>query len=97
MIADSGRGKRMDRRVRMGRWKEAVSSVQRARKKMYCSRIGWEARRLDDCTSVFMVKSEAFQFEVPFVPFGLGGNGGGGDVGRGGADGVAFSMRAQVR
>lgn len=81
----------------MGRWKEAVSSVQRARKKMYWSRIGWEARRLDDCTSVLMVKSEAFQLVVPFAPFRLGGNGGGGDVGRGGDDGVAFSMRAQVK
>ena len=97
MIADSGRGKRMERSVRMGRWKEAVSSVQRARKKMYCSKIGWEAKRLDDWTSVLMAKSEAFQLEDPLVPFGLGGNGGGGEVGRGVDDGVAFSIRAQVR
>ena len=44
-----------------------------------------------------MVKSEAFQVDVPFVPFRPGGNGGGRDVGSGGEDVVAFSMRAQVR
>ena len=76
MSDEIGRGKRMDSSVRMGRWKEPVSSVHRARKKMYWSKMGWDARRLGDSTSVLMVKSEAFQLDVPFVPFGLGGNGG---------------------
>ena len=50
-----------------------------------------------DKVDVLSLKSVAFQFEVPFVEFGPGGNGGGGDVGSGGDDGVAFSIRAQVR
>ena len=92
---DSGRGKRRDTRVRIGRWKETVSSVQRARKKMYCSKIGWVARKLG------VVPAVADEFRPDAVPLarllGLGGNGGGGESGRAGEDGVAFSMRAQVR
>lgn len=86
----------------MGRWKDTVSSVQRARKKKYCSKIGWVARKLGDCTSVLEVRSELFELNaVPFVMFFMlddnGGRGGGGESGRAVDDGVAFSMRAHVR
>lgn len=69
-------------------WKDAVSIAQRARKKMYCSKMGWEARRFDGL-------SVPVDGAVAFV--GLDGNGGGGVNGRAGDDGVAFSMRAHVR
>ena len=83
----------------MGRWNDTVSSVQRARKKMYCSKMGWEARKLDDCDPAFCDQSDPLRLDaVPLVKlFGLGGNGGGGESGSDGEDGVAFSMHAQVR
>lgn len=66
---------------------------------MYCSNIGCEARKLDGCEPVFRVQSDPFRLDaVPSVKlFGLGGNGGGGESGSAGEDGVAFSMRAQVK
>lgn len=77
--------------VRMGRWNDAVSIAQRARKKRYCSRMGWDARALDGLSVpvaapvcvVALVRAE--------------GKGGGGVNGRAGDEGVAFSMRAHVR
>jgi hypothetical protein len=74
----------------MGMWKEAVSMPQRARKKRYCSRIGWDA-------SVFDGLSMSFGAPACVVALGLEGNGGGGVNGRAGEDGVAFSMRAHVK
>ena len=87
----------MERSIRIGRWKEAVSSVQRTRKKIYCSKIGCAASRLEDWAEVLRVMDVEFQGVLVLVPLSAGGNGGGGDVGSGGEDGVAFSIRAQVR
>lgn len=85
------------RRARIGRWKEAVSIAQRARKKRYCRRMGWVERR-------FVGRVEVVGFEddkvalLALVVVRLDGKGGGGVRGRAGEDeGVAFSMRAQVR
>ena len=85
------------RSVRIGRWKDAVSIVQRARKKRYCRRMGWVERR-------FVGRVEVVGFEddkvalLALVVVRLDGKGGGGVRGRAGEDeGVAFSMRAQVR
>ena len=65
--------------------------AQRARKKRYCSRMGWDASVLDGL-------SEPFGDPACVVAFvRLGGKGGGGVNGRAGDDGVAFSMRAHVR
>ena len=86
-------------RVRIGRWKERVSRKQRARKKRYWSRMGWVARKLGSVAGLFSDEGE-----VPFVLLvfvdrllGKGGSGGGGDSGRDGEEGVAFSIRAQVK
>lgn len=81
-----------DRTQRIGRWKEAVSRVQRKRKKRYCRRIGCVARKLE--------WSESWSGRlVVLEPEGKGGSGGGGggERGRDGEVGVAFSIRAQVR
>lgn len=66
---------------------------------MYWRRIGWAARKLEDWVEVLSVTFVEFQVValVELVPLRLGGKGGGGDVGRGGEDGVAFSIRAHVR
>jgi hypothetical protein len=86
------------RRARIGRWKEAVSIAQRARKKRYCRRMGWVERRL---VGRFSVEGDAVDDRVllmlALVAVRLDGNGGGGVRGRAGDEGVAFSMRAQVR
>ena len=99
MIDEIGRGNRTESRVRIGRWKETVSSVQSARKKRYCSNIGWEARKLGDGEAESKTVWEVFRAEVVVLVrlFGLGGNGGGGESGSAGEDGVAFSIRAHVR
>jgi len=72
-------------------WKEAVSIAQRARKKRYWSRMGWDASVFDGLS----VPLDAPVCVVALV--GLEGKGGGGVNGRAGDDGVAFSMRAHVR
>ena len=77
----------------MGRWKEAVSIAQRARKKRYWIRIGWVERmfvgRVEGGVEVVVV------VVVVLDVVRLDGKGG---RGRAGVDeGVAFSMRAQVR
>ena len=52
----------------MRRWKEAVSSVHRARKKRYWRRIGWVARKLGVWMSVIGVVSVVLELEaVPFM------------------------------
>lgn len=79
----------------MGRWKEAVSSVQRSRKNRYWMRIGWEARKLAS-DAVPLVWDPVSLAEFDRLD-GKGGKGGGGDNGNDGEDGVAFSIRAQVR
>jgi hypothetical protein len=79
------------RSVRMGRWKEAVSIAQRARKKRYCRRIGWEASAFEGLSVLF----GAPDWEVALVRPDV--KGGGGVSGRAGDEGVAFSMRAHVR
>ena len=92
----------MDSRVRIGRWKETVSSVQRARKKKYCSRIGWVASHVCPRASAVWRESVALKTDaVPLVRLSMldekEGDGGGGIGGSAGEDGVAFSIRAQVR
>lgn len=77
--------------VRMGRWKEAVSIAQRARKKRYCSRMGWEASAFDGLSVLFGTPAWAVMLVRPEV------KGGGGVNGRAGDEGVAFSIRAHVR
>lgn len=82
-----------ERRVRMGRWKARVSAVQRRRKKRYCRRTGWVARKFVMPTLLLPdeVKDEFEDVvELSRVP-GIGGKGGSG------RPGVAFSMRAHVR
>ncbi len=82
-----------ERRVRMGRWKARVSAVQRRRKKRYCRRTGWVARKFVMPTLLLPdeVKDEFEDVvELSWVP-GIGGKGGSG------RPGVAFSMRAHVR
>ena len=71
--------------------------MQSARKKIYCNSIGCEARKLVDCEAE--PKPVSFRLEVVMLErlFRLGGKGGGGESGRAGEDGVAFSMRAHVR
>lgn len=74
-------------------WKEAVSIAQRARKKRYCRRMGWVERRFVGRVAVVDDADVVVSLVVR-----LDGNGGGGVRGRAGDDeGVAFSMRAQVR
>jgi len=78
------------RRARMGRWKEAVSRAQRARKKRYWRRMGWVERRF-----VGLVEGGVVEVKVVLV---VDVKGGGGVRGRAGEEeGVAFSIRAQVR
>ena len=77
--------------VRMGRWKEAVSIAQRARKKRYWRRMGWDARAFEGLSVLFDAPACAVALVRPEV------NGGGGVNGRAGDEGVAFSMRAHVR
>jgi len=84
------------RRARIGRWKEAVSIAQRARKKRYWRRMGWVERRF--VGRVDVVEFDGMVVFVLAVAVRLDGKGGGGVRGRAGEDeGVAFSMRAQVR
>lgn len=77
--------------------------MHRARKKRYCSRIGWA-----DSQPELAVSAPSLASPVLFCPAavlfvrsasaeGNGGSGGGGERGRAGEEGVAFSMRAQVR
>ena len=87
----------MERSDRIGMWNEAVSRVQSTRKKIYCSKIGCAASRLEDEVEMFGVMDVEFHGVLALVPLSAGGKGGGGDVGSGGDDGVAFSIRAQVR
>jgi hypothetical protein len=85
------------RRARIGRWKEAVSIAQRARKKRYCRRMGWVERRLVGRVEVEAIEGDKVLL-LALVAVRLDGKGGGGVRGRAGEDdGVAFSMRAQVR
>jgi len=77
----------------MGRWKEAVSIAQRARKKRYWIRIGWVERRF-----VGRVEGGVEVVVVVVVVLDVVRLDGKGGRGRAGVDeGVAFSMRAQVR
>ena len=79
-------------------WKEAVSIAQRARKKRYCRRMGWVERRFVGRLAVVVVVVDDDAHVVVSLVVRLDGNGGGGVRGRAGDDeGVAFSMRAQVR
>jgi len=89
----------MESSARIGRWKDAVSRVQSARKKKYCSRMGCVARKLGASTLSMAVPFEpATVLLVPLRrPEGNGGKGGGGESGSDGEDGVAFSMRAHVK
>lgn len=76
----------------MGRWKEAVSIAQRARKKRYCSRMGWEASAFEGLSALlFDAPACAVALVRPEV------KGGGGVNGSAGDEGVAFSIRAHVR
>jgi hypothetical protein len=52
---------------------------------------------LEDWVDVLGIMDVEFQGMLELVPLSAGGNGGGGDVGSGGDEGVAFSIRAQVR
>ena len=100
---DSESGSLSDRSVRMGMWKLAVSSVHKARKNRYWTRIGWADSQpvLAEAMSLLSRPVRFCPAAVPFVSSvkdaGYGGSGGGGDNGSAGEDGVAFSMRAQVR
>ena len=78
--------------VRMGRWKDAVSIAQRARKKRYCRRMGCDASALEG-RSVLLFDAPVWAVVLvrPEV------KGGGGVNGRAGDEGVAFSIRAHVR
>ena len=83
------------RRARIGRWKEAVSIAQRARKKRYCRRMGWVERRFEGRIDPVGDDRVVLLFVVAVR---LDEKGGGGARGSAGDDeGVAFSMRAQVR
>ena len=82
------------RRARIGRWKEAVSIAQRARKKRYWRRMGWEASALEGLSGLLLFDGAPGWVVVLVRPEGKGG---GGVSGRAGDEGVAFSMRAQVR
>jgi len=75
----------------MGMWKEAVSMAQRARKKRYWRRMGWEARVLEGLDG--LADDAATVVALVLVE----GKGGGGVRGKAGDEGVAFSMRAHVR
>ena len=79
------------RRARMGRWKEAVSRAQRARKKRYWRSMGWDASAFEGLSVLFDGPGCAVALVRPEV------KGGGGVNGRAGDEGVAFSMRAHVR
>ena len=89
----------------MGRWKEAVSRAQRARKKRYCRRMGWVERRFvggrvddDDAGGEVEGEEKVALLVLLVVAVRLDEKGGGGARGSAGEDeGVAFSMRAQVR
>lgn len=79
----------------MGRWKEAVSIAQRARKKRYWIRIGWVERRFVGRVECGVEVVVVVVVVVVLDVVRLDGKGG---RGRAGVDeGVAFSMRAQVR
>jgi hypothetical protein len=79
--------------VRMGRWKEAVSIAQRARKKRYCSRMGCDASAFEGL-SVLLFGAPAWVVVALVRPEVKGG---GGVNGSAGDEGVAFSIRAHVR
>jgi len=78
------------RRMRIGRWKAAVSAKQRARKKRYCSIIGWEARKgeagVGDWVVVLWFVGVCVVLLIAACDDGVD------EVGE-----IAFSMRAQVR
>lgn len=93
MMLEKGRGRRRDSRVRMGMWKDAVSMAQRRRKKRYWRRMGWEARREGEVAASGGDRGVLLLVGL----LGVEGKGGGGESGRAGEEGVAFSMRAQVR
>ena len=78
-----------ERRAWMGRWKLAVSRAQRRRKKRYCRRMGWWVRVL-----LFVGGPVSDAGVVALSPSARDGRRGGGGSGD---EGVAFSMRAQVR
>lgn len=92
MTAENGRGNLKLSSARMGMWKDAVSIAQRARKKRYWSRMGWEESRFDGpALGSFGVAVWEVVLVRPEV------KGGGGVRGRAGDEGVAFSIRAHVR
>lgn len=71
--------------------------MQSSKKKRYWSRMGCEARKLEGKVP-FCARSVPFELEWSLLELdGNGGSGGGGDSGRCGDEGVAFSMRAQVK
>jgi hypothetical protein len=86
-------------RARIGRWKDAVSIAQRARKKRYCRRMGWVERRfVGRVEAVVEIEVDGKVVLLVLVAVRLDTKGGGGVSGSDGDDeGVAFSMRAQVR
>jgi hypothetical protein len=75
-------------------WNEAVSRAHRARKKMYCSNIGCEARKLEGSASPrsvvvpFVAETLVLALLVAEVES---------DSDVDGIDGVAFSIRAHVK
>jgi len=83
----------MDSRTRIGRWKDAVSRVQSARKKKYWRRMGCVARKLGSP----WLPRVAFRLAVLLLVEALPKLVGKGESGSDGDDGVAFSMRAHVR
>ena len=58
-------------RARIGRWKEAVSIAQRARKKRYCRRMGWVERRFVGRVSVVEVDDRVALLVLVVVELGV--------------------------